>query len=315
MHMSTMNLFYLLLVFGAVFSASMLLAEFLLPGAAQRRLKTLARRRPGHPQAAGDDWATRVSRAGGPLARLSIPEDGLRMGALRLRFMQAGWRTSHVPTLFFAAKTVLAAVFPLLLWLGAALLPQRPGADLLLACALLAAAAGYMLPNLVLGVLIRRRQRAIFESIPDALDLMTICIEAGLSTDAAIGRVAQEIVASAPAVGEELQLVTLEMRAGQGKEQALRNLAQRTGVADIDALVAMLIQAERFGTSIADSLRVHSEHLRTRRRQQAEERAAKVALKLLMPLIFCIFPALILIMLGPSFIQIARVLMPSLAGQ
>lgn len=313
--MSIATLICLSLVFVAVFGASMLAAECLLPGAARRRLKMLAARGDAPPGDAGTRWAARVSRASGPLARLSIPENGLRMSALRTRFMQAGWRAAHVPGLFFAAKTVLAAALPVLAWLGAGLLPDKPGATLLLVGALLAAGIGYMLPNLLLSCLVRRRQREIFEHFPDALDLMTICIEAGLGTDAAIARVAQEIAAASPAVGEELHLVTLELRAGQSKEQALRNLGLRTGVADVDSLVTMLIQAERFGTGIADSLRVHSEHLRTRRRQQAEERAAKVALKLLMPLIFCIFPALILIMLGPSFIQIARVLMPSLAGQ
>jgi tight adherence protein C len=180
---------------------------------------------------------------------------------------------------------------------------------------LLLAAIGFYLPNAVLSFIVRRRQQQIFENFPAALDLMIICIEAGLSTDAAIARVAQEMTLTSPVVGEELHLVTLELRAGNSKEKALRNMAKRAGVADVDALATMLIQAEQFGTSIADSLRVHSDHLRYKRRQLAEERAAKVALKLLMPLIFCIFPALILIMLGPSFIQIGKVLLPSMAGQ
>lgn len=314
--MSITSMLILLAIFAAVFGTSILLFQLLQPGVAQRRLKSLAagRNASDETSSASTEWVVRMAKLSGPLARLSLPEDGLRMTALRTRFMHAGLRAGHIPALFFAIKTLLAVGLPVLL-LAATGLGRGMTVNLMLICVLFAAAAGYYLPNIILDIRIRRRQREIFENFPDALDLMTVCIEAGLSADAAIARVAQEMAATSPAVAEELHLVTLELRAGQSKEQALRNLGMRTGVGDVDALATMLIQAERFGTSIGDSLRVHSEHLRTRRRQQAEEKAAKVALKLLMPLIFCIFPALILIMLGPSFIQIGRVLMPSLAGQ
>ncbi len=314
--MSIVSTLLLLAIFAAVFGASMLLFRVLQPGAAQRRLKSLAADH-GATDAApsvSNDWVARMAKISSPLARLSLPDNGLRMTALRTRFMHAGLRASHIPALFFATKTLLAIALPVLL-LAATGLAHALSTRMTLVCALLAAAAGYYLPNMLLELRIRRRQREIFENFPDALDLMTVCIEAGLSADAAIARVAQEMTATSPAVAEELQLVTLELRAGLSKEQALRNLGMRTGVGDVDALATMLIQAERFGTSVGASLRVHSEHLRTRRRQLAEEKAAKVALKLLMPLIFCIFPSLILIMLGPSFIQIGRVLMPALAGQ
>jgi tight adherence protein C len=316
MTMSITSMFYLVILFAAVFGATLLLFQAVLPDTAQRRLKSLAtgRRAADETASAPAKWIARVSKASGPLARLSLPEDGLRMSSLRTRFMHAGLRANHIPILFFAGKTLLAAALPALL-LVATGFGNGMSTNLTLVLALLAAAAGYYLPNLVLDARIRRRQREIFENFPDALDLMTVCIEAGLSADAAIARVAQEMMATSPVVAEELHMVTLELRAGQSKEQALRNLGARTGVGDVDALATMLIQAERFGTSVGASLRVHSEHLRTRRRQLAEERAAKVSLKLMMPLIFCIFPSLILIMLGPSFIQIGRVLMPSLAGQ
>ena len=179
---------------------------------------------------------------------------------------------------------------------------------------LLSAAIGYYLPNIVLRNLIARRQREIFENFPDALDLMTVCVEAGLGMDAALARVATEIGLKSEVLSEELQLVTLELRAGSSKEKALRNLALRTGVEDVDALVAMLIQSERFGTSVADSLRVQSDMLRTKRRQRAEEQAAKIALKLLFPLIFFIFPSLLVVLMGPAFIQIYRVLLPTMGG-
>ena len=187
-------------------------------------------------------------------------------------------------------------------------------ANLLLFWLLCAAAFGYYLPNMVLKNIIMRRQRELFESFPDALDLMTVCVEAGLAMDAALARVAREIGLKSRVLSDELSLVTLELRAGSSKEKALRGLAMRTGVEDVDALVAMLIQAERFGTSIAASLRIQSDQLRTKRRQRAEETAAKIALKLLFPLIFFIFPSLLVVLMGPAFIQIYRVLLPTMAG-
>ena len=176
-------------------------------------------------------------------------------------------------------------------------------------------ALGYYLPNVVLARKIALRQRELFESFPDAIDLMTVCIEAGLGLDAAMVRVGEEMRLRSNTLADELHLVSLELRAGRTREQALRNLGLRTGVEEIEALASMLIQADRFGTSIAASLRVHSDTLRTTRRLRAEEAAAKIALKLLFPLIFCIFPSLMLVLLGPAFINIYRVLLPSLAGQ
>ena len=203
----------------------------------------------------------------------------------------------------------------LALYLGLNVGAGRLQGSSLLMWLLVAAAAGYYLPNQLLRVRVKQRQREIFESFPDALDLMTVCVEAGLAIDAALGRVAQEISLRSAVLSEELKLVTLELRAGNPKDRALRNLALRTGVDDVDALVAMLIQAERFGTSVADSLRVQSETLRTKRRQRAEEAAAKIALKLLFPLIFFIFPSLLVVLMGPAFIQIYRVLLPGMSSQ
>jgi tight adherence protein C len=179
---------------------------------------------------------------------------------------------------------------------------------------LVAASIGYYLPNIVVSRLVFVRQREIFETFPDALDLMTVCVEAGLGVEAALNKVAEDIEHKSKVLGEELRLVGLELRAGSDRERALRNLAMRTGVEEVDTWASMLIQADRFGTSIAASLRVHSDMLRTRRRQRAEEAAAKIALKLLFPLIFCIFPSLMLVLMGPAFIQIYRVLLPTMTG-
>jgi tight adherence protein C len=155
----------------------------------------------------------------------------------------------------------------------------------------------------------------LFDSFPDALDLMTVCVEAGLGLDSAMARVGAEMRLRSKPLADELHWLSLELRAGRTREQALRNLALRTGVEEIEALASMLIQADRFGTSIAASLRVHSDSLRTARRLRAEEAAAKIALKLLFPLIFCIFPSLLLVLMGPAFIEIYRVLLPTLSGQ
>ncbi len=216
---------------------------------------------------------------------------------------------------YFGAKTVLALVFPLLAFFLLAVVAKSPAkGPMLLMWLLIAASIGYYLPNLILSRLVFVRQREIFENFPDALDLMTVCVEAGLGTEAALTRVAEDMVHKSETLSDELRLVNLELRAGAPRERALRNLALRTGVEEVDGFVSMIIQAERFGTSIAKSLRIHSDMLRTRRRQRAEEAAAKIALKLLFPLIFFIFPSLMLVLMGPAMIQIYRVLLPTMTG-
>ncbi len=152
------------------------------------------------------------------------------------------------------------------------------------------------------------RQHQIQRSLPDALDLLVVCVEAGLALNQALLRVSEEIANISPVLGEQLAMVNLEIRAGSAREEALQNLAMRTGVDDIQSFVTMLIQTDRFGTSIADALRVHSEDLRTKRRQLAEEASAKTAIKMLFPLVFCIFPAMFVVILGAAIIQIVQAL-------
>jgi tight adherence protein C len=228
--------------------------------------------------------------------------------------MNAGLRGTAAPQAYFAAKTGLAIGLPLLgfvyLRLTSSLLPVQA----LLAVLWLLAALGLYLPNLVLWRLRLRRQREIFEAFPDAIDLITVCVEAGLGLDAALVRVAEDVQIACRPLAEELHLVTLELRAGSNKEKALRNLALRCGVDQIDALAAMLIQAERFGTSIAEALRVQSESLRTTRRLRAEEAAAKLPVKMLVPLIFLIFPSMLTVLMGPAVVRISQSLLPSLAA-
>ncbi|WP_167394362.1 type II secretion system F family protein [Limnohabitans parvus] len=177
-----------------------------------------------------------------------------------------------------------------------------------------AAALGYYTPNVVLHQLVKKQQKILFHAVPDALDLMRLCVQAGLGLDAAIERVGREMRLSYPQLSDEFALTGLELRAGSSRAEALRHLSQRMGLPDIEGLVSMLIQADRFGTSIAESLEVHSDALRTKRRLIAEEAAAKLPIKLLIPLIFCVFPSLMTVLLGPVVISIAQHLFPLVNG-
>lgn len=170
----------------------------------------------------------------------------------------------------------------------------------------IAALVGYLIPEMWLLLRISARQHRLRMAIPDGLDLLVICVEAGLGLDHALLRVSQELQLSHPDLSDEIQLVNAEMRLGKGRTDALRELGRRTGLDDIKALVAMLVQTERFGTSVAQSLRVFSDDLRLKRRQRAEEAAAKISVKMVPVLVFFIFPALMFVILGPAFLEIMR---------
>lgn len=257
-------------------------------------------------------WHARLTRAAGPMAKLATPKKDDEIGRIRARFMNAGFRDESAPVVYFAAKTLLAIALPVAMLLFTGVREWEGNQPML---ALLAAAAfGYYLPNGMLARLTEMRQRELFEAFPDALDLMIVCVEAGISLDAAIARTASEIQVRSPKLAEELTLVGLELRLGATRERALRNLATRTGLDEISSFVAMMLQADRFGTSIGDSMRVQADSLRVRRRQRAEEQAAKIPLKMLFPLIFCIFPSLLLVLMGPAMIQIYRILLPTMSG-
>jgi tight adherence protein C len=259
-------------------------------------------------------WRERLASVIQPLAKLSLPAEGWEGSAVRIAFINAGWRQPSAPTIFFGIKTLLALSFPLIALTLSGEGLRGSGASRILFVLISASAVGYYLPNLFLRYKIADRQREIFESFPDALDLLIICVESGLGLDQAIAKVATEIDIKSKVLAQELQLVLMELRSGFSRERALRHLALRTGLEEIDLLVAMMIQADRFGTSMGASLRVHADNLRTKRRQRAEEAAAKIAVKLLMPLIFMIFPTLMLVLVGPAMIQIYRVLLPSLGS-
>jgi len=233
----------------------------------------------------------------------AAPKPSRELGKLKERLIYAGYRGPEALTVFFGIRLGLAIA---LFVLGTS--PFVPKSSLLAGVA--GAALGYLLPSMALGRMAQRRQHRIRLSLPDALDLLVVSVEAGLGLDQAIQRVGDELDFAHPELSEELRLINLELRAGKGRAEALRNLADRTGVDDIASLVAMLVQTDKFGTSVAQSLRVHSDTVRTKRRQRAEEAAAKTGVKMVFPLVFCIFPAIWVVTIGPAAIKFVQVLVP-----
>ncbi len=312
--MSALNLpqlAFLLVIFVVVAGTAVATARLLRPDQARRRLRKLMAGGPDTPAEAA--WVGRVAHVLRPLSSMAAPEDDESQSALRLRLTQAGLRHPAAPAAFFGIKAVLTLGLPALVFAFMAVGGVMHSLNTSLMVLLLAASLGYYSPNVVVSQLLARRQREIFEHFPDALDLMTICMEAGLGTEAAMVRVASDLQSQSPILAEEMRVVNLEVRAGADRARALRNLAARTGVDEVEGFVTMINQAERFGTSVATSLRIQSDLLRTKRRQRAEESAAKVAVKLLFPLMFCLFPALLVVLMAPALIQ-AVTLWKSMSG-
>ncbi|OFW38296.1 MAG: hypothetical protein A3F70_09675 [Acidobacteria bacterium RIFCSPLOWO2_12_FULL_67_14] len=274
----------------------------LSPGRAsviERRLREVS----GKPVEAGGagtyDRVVDTLRRGGR----AMPKSPSEMGKMQLRLVHAGFRRHDGVAIFFGIRAGCAlACFALM----ATPVLVRPNIPL----ALGAAALGYVLPGVVLARLARRRQHRVRLSIPDALDLLVVSVEAGLGLDQAIQRVGDELAPVHPELSEDMRLINLELRAGTARGEALRNLAARTGVDDLSSLVAVLVQTDKFGTSVAQALRVHSEVLRTKRRQRAEEAAAKTAVKMVFPLVICIFPAIWIVTIGPAAIKFMQILGP-----
>jgi tight adherence protein C len=233
--------------------------------------------------------------------------DAKRQAQLRELLVHAGYREAGAATIYWGARVALLIG----LGLGLFLLAKALGAKALYVtvAGFSGAALGWVWPSVHVGHRARKRQKEIQRTLPDALDLMIVCVEAGLALNQALVRVAEEIRHVSRLTNQELVQVNYEIRAGVPREEALRNLGERTGVADVRSLVAMLIQTDRFGTSIAQALRVHSDTLRVKRRQRAEEAAAKTTIKLVFPLALCIFPALFVVILGPALVQIYRTML------
>src|SRR5687768_11918429 len=278
-------------------------ALLLLPNRAaviDRRLEELATGR-----GAGEELKPRFQRLIGLAKRIGekVPRSPKEMGSLRLRLVQAGYRREEAITIFFGLRVMFALV---LFALFSTSIVARPNLTL----ALGGLGVGYVLPGMVLARLAKRRAHRIRLSLADMLDMLVVSVEAGLGLDAALSRVGAELAFAYPELADELKLINLELRAGKPRSEALRNLADRTGVDDLSSLVTMLIQTDKFGTSVAQSLRVYSETLRTKRRQRAEEAAAKTGVKMVFPLVLCIFPSIWIVTIGPAAIKFITVLFP-----
>ena len=232
------------------------------------------------------------------------PKSAAETSKLQRKLLAAGYRRHEAIWIFLGLRIGVAFAFFMLTTLP--LFFFRPNVLISLG----AAALGYLLSSMALGRMAQKRQHRIRLSLPDALDLLVVSVEAGLGLDQAIQRVGDELAMAHPDLSDELRLVNLELRAGVARPDALHNLAHRTGVDDVSSLVAMLVQTDKFGTSVAQSLRVHSETLRTKRRQRAEEAAAKTGVKMVFPLVFCIFPAIWVVTIGPAAIKFVKVLFP-----
>jgi tight adherence protein C len=225
-----------------------------------------------------------------------IPKSPKEMGRIERMMASAGYHGAWPAILFAIAQYALPVLVFMLVWGTIGSLP----------ISLLAGAVGYFGPTLWLGRAIEARRKEIRNGLPDAIDLLIVCVESGSGIDQALNRVAEELALPYPALSKELEMMCTEMRAGQTRLEAFRNFAERTKVDDVRQLVAMLVQTDRFGTSIGQALRTHAETSRTKRRQRAEEKAAKLGVKLLFPLVFCLFPAFYLVVLGPSMLRIFR---------
>jgi tight adherence protein C len=244
-----------------------------------------------------------------PLAWIVRPSKAEELTRLRQKLIQAGLRGPRAMEVFLAFKVILAAVLTLVFVQINSRLQDRLTFPFDIAVAVWICGAGFFLPHLWLRSKALARQLLMTNSLPDAMDLMVTCVESGLSLDASISRVAQEIGLAAPVLGSELNLTFLEIQAGIRRADAFRRLAERTGVDELRSLSAMLIQTEMFGTSVARAMRVHSEGMRTRRMQKAEEKAAMVGVKMTIPLVLCILPALMAIIVGPAVVSIAQSMM------
>ena len=248
------------------------------------------------------------------LAKLGdlAPASPTDLSIVQKRLYAAGFRTPAALKTFLGIKVLTTAVFPLGVWLGCR--GAGVGSDNQLLLAVLAAGLGYLGPGEILQHLIKRRKKRIEKALPNALDLLVVCVESGLGLDQAIMQVSREMQAGYEELSSEFAITNLEMRHGTRRADALRNLGDRTGIEDVKKLVGTLIQADRFGTSIAQTLRTHSEFMRLQARQRAEEKAAKIGIKLVFPIFFCILPSLFVVTVGPVVVTIFTKLNPMMQG-
>jgi len=251
-----------------------------------------------------------VAKLTRPLHNIVAPKVGSTRKKMRLKLIRAGFRSELAFYNFVAAKIVLVLALPSIYITVRFFYKLTP--DAILVCILLAA-LGFFIPDFIVWANTQARQDRITRALPDALDLMVVCVESGYGLDMTFKRVGEEMRAISPDVSDEFSLTNMEIRAGRTRDESFKEMAIRTGVPEVHSLMTMLTQTSRFGTSLAKALRIHADAMRIKRRQLAEEQAAKTAVKLVFPLILFIFPSLLIVLAGPAFIRIYQALLPALA--
>src|SRR5579863_8133579 len=255
---------------------------------------------PVHPSLAFHDLIRRLGAI--------VPTSPKDATVMQRRLIRAGYRNPNALKVLYGAKALFGVLVPVIT--GVVLLNSTMDSSNKFAAMVAAVAIGFFGPNEYVRMVAKKRQKQIHRGLANALDLLVVCVESGLGLDQAILQVAKELEHAHPEITEELAIVNLELKAGKRRAEALRNLADRTAVDDLKKLVAVLIQADRFGTGVAQSLRAHSDYMRVQARQIAEEKAAKLGVKLVFPIFFCILPSLFVVTVGPVVMRIMRQLLP-----
>ena len=252
--------------------------------------------------------ASPLTRLFGKIGRRASATKVEDYSASRLKFLRAGIRHENALAVHWGVKIFLTVMFPAAFLLARTMVLTTLSYQVGMAVTVLCALLGFYLPDIYLNHKAEERRQKNLQSLPDAMDMLVICVEAGMGLDSAINKVAEELGLGSPELSEEFHLMNLELRAGKQRADALKNLALRTNLDEIRSLTTLLVQTDKFGTSMADALRVYSDSYRTQRYQRAEEMAAKLPVKMVIPLVLCIFPSLFLVILGPAAINIYRVL-------
>lgn len=300
---SSASVLFVALSAGAVFALSMGLLA-LVVGAfdpIRRRLGRLHQDGDWHPSSADS-----IAESLRPLASIFMPKRGPARQRVARLLIHAGYRSPEAINLYYGVKSLLIMMLPCVVLFASPFFPRITTGRLIL-YAVVAGYLGSLVCSIWLDKAVEKRQRALRVAFPDTLDLLVVCVESGLGLAPALQRVSDELGVAHPELGEELALVNAEMRAGVERGQALKNLSDRTGLADIRGLTALLVQTMRFGTSVAEALRVYSEEFRDKRTQAAEEKAAKIGTKMIFPLVLCLFPSFFLVAVGPAVIGLIDV--------
>lgn len=263
------------------------------------------------PQLLKDTQQGFIAKFTKPLHDLVVPKEGATKKRARLKLIRAGFRSELAFQYYMASKIIFAVLIPGIYLVGSRTFYNFTSDVILISSLLLV--CGFFIPNLYIWLVTQGRQERITKALPDALDLMVVCVEAGLGLDMTFKRVGDEILSINKDLSEEFRLTNLEIRAGRARDEAFNDMSARTGVSEVHNLMTVLVQTSRFGTSLAKALRVHADAMRIKRRQLAEEQAAKSTVKLIFPLIFFIFPAIFVVLVGPAAIQIVKILFPILS--